>query len=222
MRYLARACALTAATIATLLAAVPREVNAHPHVFVDGGVDFVLAENSTLQALEVTWIFDAFETLYILAAAGHAPTASGDLDAAARRDLTWQLGAWLGDFSGSAHLSVDGEQTALDDPVNLNLDLTDGRLQLTFTRRLASPQDIGARKVEVAFYEATYFYAFSATKPPIFRGDGGPCSARVNRFNPDTQLAALQSTLFDLSREETPEMTDVGALFADRIVVKCE
>jgi len=27
---------------------------AHPHVFVDGGVDFILSENSTLEALQVT------------------------------------------------------------------------------------------------------------------------------------------------------------------------
>ena len=40
-------------------------------------------------------------------------------------------------------------------------------------------------------------------------------------FNPDIELAALQTTLFELSREETPDIENVGALFADRIVMTC-
>ncbi|GMG85495.1 DUF1007 family protein [Paralimibaculum aggregatum] len=212
---------LAAAALAACLAAAPPRAVAHPHIFVDGGVDFVIGDGSQLTALEVTWIFDAFETLYMLAAAGHAPTTVGALADAAQRDLIQELGDWPEDFAGSAHLSIDGQPISLDRPTGFAVDLIDGRLRLTFLRRLANPREIKARRVEVGFYEATYFYAFTVTNPPRIRGSSDHCMAEVKRFNPDTGLVVLQSTLFDLDREETPEIANVGALFADRVVLQC-
>ncbi|EBA02264.1 hypothetical protein RB2150_09724 [Rhodobacterales bacterium HTCC2150] len=40
-------------------------------------------------------------------------------------------------------------------------------------------------------------------------------------FNPDAQDLDLKAALAKISREETPENDQVGALFADRISVTC-
>ncbi|MBY8978317.1 DUF1007 family protein [Rhodobacteraceae bacterium NNCM2] len=194
---------------------------AHPHIYVDGGVDFVLREGQVLEALEVTWLFDEFETLYTLSSLGISLNDQGGLDEGDRIELVKQLSDWPEDFQGSAHLSVGGEDLALKWPGPPDARLVDGRLEMTFARQLEEPHALAERRVEVGFYEATYFYAFSVTNEPKILGDGAGCSARVIPFNPDTDLIALQTTLFELGREETPGIANVGSLFADRIVLQC-
>ncbi len=212
---------LCAAVLSAALTVPATAVLAHPHVFVDGGVDFVVTDRTKLEALEVTWLIDEFETLYLLSDYGLSLNEKGGLDEEDRLELIRLLGDWPEDFEGSAHLSVDGAGVALDLPTNLDARLVDGRLLATFTRRLATPVQLGKQHVEVAFYEATYYYAFFVTNRPKMVGRVGDCSARVIPFNADEQQAELQTALAKLGREETPDITDVGALFADRIVVQC-
>jgi len=60
------------------------------------------------------------------------------------------------------------------------------------------------------------------TNPPRLLGHDGSCSADIVPFEPDDELATFRTTLLALEREETPEAVNVGALFADRIVLACE
>lgn len=111
--------------------------------------------------------------------------------------------------------------STLEWPTGLDAHVIDGRLEVTFVRHLVTPADLANREVEVAFYESTYFYAFHVTNPPRTIGGQGRCSARVHPFDPDEQTMDLQATLVELGREETPGIANVGALFADRIVLQC-
>ncbi len=199
----------------------PAEARSHPHVFVDGGVDFVLRDGNVLEALDVTWHYDEFETLYILSSYGMSLNDEGGLDEADRVELVRLRSDWPDDFDGSAHLAVDGAGIELVWPEDLDLQLVAGRLKMTFSRRLASPIRLTTRNVEVAFYESTYFFAFSITQEPNLFGNDGSCTADVLSFDPDAEDAALQAMLAELSREEIPDIRNVGALFADRIVVRC-
>lgn len=212
LRWLCIAAALSLPTAPAL---------SHPHVFVDGGVDFVLRDGNALEALEVTWLYDEFETLYILSSHGLGLNDEGGLDEADRQELVRLRSDWPDDFDGSAHLSADGVSVDLEWPTELDARLIDGRLQVTFTRYLETPMPLGASQIEVAFYESTYFFAFSATKDPIVLGNTGRCAVDVLPFDPDPQDTALQTMLSSLSREETPAIENVGALFADRILMRC-
>ncbi|MEM0923886.1 MAG: DUF1007 family protein [Pseudomonadota bacterium] len=222
MIRIARLSQLTAAALASLSATAMSPAAAHPHIFVNGGVDFVLDDQDRLDALKITWIFDAFESLYLLSAVGQIPAANGALDPVARDVLIGEFALLLEEFSGSAHLTAGAAPVALGEASDLDVDLVNGRVQLTFQRRPDSPLEILSQDLEVGFYEATYFYDFSATTEPQVFGGTPDCRAETILFNPDTQLVALQSTLSDLSREETPAIENVGALFADRIVLKCD
>ncbi|MEL6931575.1 MAG: DUF1007 family protein [Pseudomonadota bacterium] len=192
----------------------------HPHVFVDGGVDFVF-ENDTLVALHVTWLYDDFETLYILSSYSLSLNAQGGLDETDRIALVRHRSDWPSDFDGSAHLSVDGKPIALKWPTNLDAEMADGRLRVTFTRELDETVRMAGLTAEVAFYESTYFYAFAVTDLPELTGDGDTCYADVLKYDPSEQDEQLQAILARLGREETPSMANVGSLFADRIALKC-
>jgi len=201
------------------LAAFASPANAHPHVFIDGGVDLVFGDENTLEALNVTWLYDEFETLYILSSYGITLNADGGIDEADQKELLLQRTNWPSDFDGSAHLSVAGEAVALQWPTDLSTEVVDGRLRMTFTRHLEAP--LQAARFDVAFYESTYFFAFKITDAPQILGSAPECRAMVTPFEPDSQDRELQATLAMLSREETPADTQVGALFADRITVEC-
>lgn len=207
-----------AAAIVTLGGANPTW--AHPHVFIDGGVDFQLSDYDTLEALRVTWLYDAFETLYMLSSHDMALTQDGVLAEGDRAELTRRLSNWPDDFDGSAHLTVNGQAIDLAWPSGLDVQLIDGRLRLTFMRGLETPIPLTGADVEVAFYESTYFFDFSVTKKPELVGGENTCRATVIPFEPNRNDPLLKA-LAKLSREETPTETNVGAKFADRIYLRC-
>lgn len=195
---------------------------AHPHVFIDGGVNFVVGPGRELEAIEVTWLYDEFETLYMLASHGMDLNAQGALDETDRQELVRRLSDWPADFDGSAHLTSRGEAIALDWPQNLDAELVDGRLQLTFDRILQNPIKMTEHAVEAAFFERTYFFDFTVTNTPEIRGLATGCAAEIIPFDPTAQDKALLDVLAKLSREETSDIENVGGFFADRIVVKCD
>lgn len=195
--------------------------HAHPHVFIDGGVDFRFDDSAKLSSLEVTWLYDEFETLYILAANQLALNDAGGLDEPDRLTLEQAFSAWPDDFDGSAHLTHNGQTVVLKWPTDPQVELVNGRIQATFTRDLETPMDMRGREAEVAFYESTYFFAFKVTNTPRLEGAGG-CAADVIPFSPDPNDASLLLKLAQLSREETPDTENVGLLFADRIALRCE
>lgn len=192
----------------------------HPHVFIDGGLGFIVDRDNQLVALEVTWRFDPFETLYILSGYGLVLNADGGLNAADLETLGQQRNQWPSDFDGSAHLSLRGDPVPLNWPNDLTVDVIGGRLEQTFLRQLQTPLDITEQGIEVAFYESTYFFDFTVTEATKFIGTD-ICTATVVPFEADPNDADLLSQLAQLSREETPSTDRVGANFADRIQVKC-
>ncbi|MEO0372883.1 MAG: DUF1007 family protein, partial [Pseudomonadota bacterium] len=97
----------------------------------------------------------------------------------------------------------------------------DGRIQAVFERELQVPLHLNGLSAELAFYEATYFFAFKITDAPQLLGNT-PCAARVIPFAADPNDSTLLAKLASLSREEVPENENVGQLFADRIALKCD
>jgi ABC-type uncharacterized transport system substrate-binding protein len=203
------------------LAVVPaHDASAHPHIFVDGGVDFVMGPQNMLQRLNVTWRYDPFETLYILSAYSLQPNAEGELDEEDSLYLAQERSAWPDDFQGASHVSADGAPVQLKRPTGFEARLNQGRLEISFARDLETPVSLSESEVSVAVYESTYYYAFSVTDAPAFIG-GATCQADVIPFSPDGQDASMLAMLATLGREEVPEVENVGADFADRIALTC-
>ncbi|MEX0282682.1 MAG: DUF1007 family protein [Arenibacterium sp.] len=89
-------------------------------------------------------------------------------------------------------------------------------------RRPAEATGLRAQqRLDVAFYEDTFFFAFTIAEVPKFLGNVPDCLASVIPFDPTAQSSALQSQLSQLGREEQPEDSNVGELFTDRINLTC-
>lgn len=214
LRYTAHALACYIGLLAVSAA------SAHPHVFVDGGVNFIMGAENTLEAVHVTWRYDAFETLYMLSSFGMSLNSEGELDEEDLQKVVRLLSDWPDDFDGSAHLKISGTPVTLKWPEDVDAYLVDGRLEMTFLRQLETPLNLTRHALEVAFYESTYFFAFSITEAPDVRGPA-QCTPTVIPFVPDAQDQDLQTVLAKLSREETSGIENVGAVFADRIILEC-
>lgn len=209
--------ALGALLIAGSLAATP--ARAHPHVFIDGGVDFLFDGSGRLARLRVTWVYDPMTSLFILEDLGidtTRPLSPGDRVRVAAYHTAWEAG-----YDGDSYLRDGDRPVGLSGPREPDAALRDGRVTITFLRDLDAPYRPGLdTRVEV--YDPSYFTAYMITETPGIEGPHAGCRAEVEHFEPTTALAPLQQSLFDLSAEETPEQADVGALFAEKAHLACD
>jgi polyphosphate kinase len=212
-----RGAALGLFALAALAAA---EARAHPHVFVDGKVDFLFA-GGRLEAIRVTWVYDAFASLFMLEELGLDADGDGALTEAEKAAIVRDQTEWPEDFEGDSYLSVAGAEAVLGRPRAAEAGLVEGRVVVRFERALAEPAPAEGLEAVARLYDPTYFFAYFVEEAPRIEGAPGNCAAHVDPFEADEELAGLQETLAALSREETPERENVGALFADRIVLSC-
>ncbi|MEJ5218593.1 DUF1007 family protein [Cognatishimia sp. D5M38] len=196
-------------------------VRAHPHVFVDGGFDFVVSEAKQFTAIRVTWRYDAFETLYMLSEMNVSLAPSLELSDSERELVEATLSSFPPDFDGSVHISLDGSPVALQDPRNLTARMIGDRLEITFLRDLKVPVGLRGQKFNIGFYERTYFFAFSLSDIPDFGRAADHCSYQVTPYDTSAQSDEVLQELEKLGREETPEDSNIGATLADRMVVSC-
>ncbi|MEM6679850.1 MAG: DUF1007 family protein [Pseudomonadota bacterium] len=208
--------------VATLASLAATSATAHPHVFVDGQLDVVVSAGERFEAVSVTLHYGPFETLYLLSENGITLDPDQGLSAAHQEALVRQLGVWPDEFEGFAHLSLAGERQRLGRPEALVVFLEDGNLRLRYRRRLEEPAAMAGRAAEIAFYEATYFYELRMVNEAEIIGAAGTCAAETVPFSPSNELLALQTSLFDIPPDETPDIDHVGAFFADRVRLSCE
>jgi len=206
---------ILAAAIAALLAT---PAGAHPHVFVDGGVDFRFDNQRRLAALRVTWIFDPLTSLFMLEDLGIDPSAA--LDPADRARLAAYNTEWQPGYEGDSYLRDGARQVELSGPLDADAALQDGRIAVTFTRAVEPPfRPQGEAVVEV--YDPTYYSEYAVTEAPTLEGNADGCRAEVIPFRPDAQLQTTLDELASVPMEETPA-DDYGRLFADKVRLACD
>ena len=211
---------------AMMLAATPGIT--HPHVFVRGGAHFGMNAEGHLERLHITWIYDTYASLYLLSYVKADQDGDQKLTEDEKGRILADQTTWPDEFGGDSYLFVSGEKRQLGKPVNSDTRiLDDGRVEVTFDRLLDKPFRPGATgdpAAIVKLYDPTFYYAYEVSEPPEVRGPGAKgCTASHDRYDPATPgLAALQTELSALGRDETPEQQDVGALFADDLILSCE
>lgn len=212
--------ALSALGLALGLLAAPIPAAAHPHIFIDGGVDFLFDAAGRLERLRVTWIYDPLTSLLMLEDLGIDPGA-GALSAADRRALAAYQTEWVEGFEGDSYLHDGGRRIGLSGPLAADAKLMGSRVAILFERAVATPFRPGPETV-AKIYDPSYFTAYFVTEEPRLEGGASGCRAAVEPFEPTGPLMALQQSLFSIGIDAEPEDPDVGALFADRVHLRCD
>jgi len=207
------------ALIAALLTLTPSAASAHPHAFIDGGVDFLFDREGRIQSLRVTWIYDALTSLFILEDLG-LPIDSTALPPADSARLAAYQTDWIEGYEGDSYLWHGGERVGLSGPLEPGAEIRDGQVTIHFLRDVAAPFRPDPSTL-VQVYDPTYWTAYAITDTPRLEGAPDGCSAEVLPYQPTRELTILQQRLLDIPVDGDPP-GEPGALFAERVRVTCD
>ena len=208
-------CALGAAL------STPQVASAHPHVFIDGGVDFVMDGSGDLTALRITWIYDPLASLFLLEDLGIASLDDSDLTPELRAELAASQTSWMEGYDGDSYLWHDGDRVALSGPVDPTARIEDGRIVYSFLRDVSTPLRPGA-DTTVKIYDPTYYSAYAVTQTARIEGPSEGCIAEVEPFEPTPLLARLQESLAAIPADGMPEDSEIGVRFAEKAHIRCD
>lgn len=195
---------------------------AHPHVWIDTGIEVILNERSEATGVRITWTYDDLYSLYVVGDMGLDPDWDGKLTPEEQARLSGFDMKWDADFSGDTYALLAGQALELSRPTDWTASYDGAKITSTHLRTFAAPVPVGAEPLIVQAYDPGYYVAYSIPIDPVVTGGNG-CSAQT--FVPD--LNEAEQKLLDALSEYTPdvdveaEYPAVGANFAEEVRVTC-
>ncbi|MEW9918115.1 DUF1007 family protein [Marimonas sp. MJW-29] len=209
------------ALAAALMLATP--LGAHPHIFVDTGLELSFDAEGRLTEVKTTWAYDDFYSLLIMEDRGLDPDFDGILTPAEQADLTGFDMNWTEGFNGDLVILQAGRELQLSGPMQATATYEDGRITTTHVRQVISDQTPGT-PLELKPYDATYYTAYDITLPVAITGTNA-CGHRLDVPDIDARLREMRDLLAQLDMDTTPEeegLPDIGGLLATTVVVTCD
>lgn len=199
---------------------------AHPHIFIDAGLEFLFDAEGRVAAVRVAWVYDDFTSMLYLSDRGLDPDGDGKLTGEEETALSGFDMNWDPDFAGDLYLldGLEGEPVALDRPRDWSARVFGGRIISTHVRPLSAPLTPGDRPLVVQVYDPTYYSSYTILGTPVLTGRAD-CSVAV--FEPDLGEAerVLQEALAEYTADQTAlveqDFPHVGAVFAEEARVTC-
>jgi polyphosphate kinase len=195
---------------------------AHPHVWIDTGIEVILNDRNEATGLRITWTYDDLYSLYVVGDMGLDPDWDGKLTPEEEARLSGFDMKWDADFPGDTYASLGDLALNLSRPQDWTASYAEGKITSTHLRSFDAPVPVGATPLVVQVYDPGYYVAYGIPSDPVLTGGTG-CTARV--FVPDLDEAEKQ--LMDALSEYAPdvdlegEFPAVGAKFAEEVRVTC-
>jgi len=195
---------------------------AHPHMFIDAGVEVIFDDQGRAAALRITWIYDDLTSLGILSDREMDPDFDGvltpeELAAISGFDMEWDVG-----FDGDTYALLAATALVLSGPSEWSASYSDAKLRSTHLRRFATPVDIAAQPLVVQTYDPSYYIAYAIVSETVLTG-GTACTAQT--FAPDRAAAdaILQAAIMELAGggDAEGDFPAIGAAYSDEVRVTC-
>ncbi len=201
---------------------LPVSAYAHPHVFIDTGLEFIVDETGHLTHVRVTWAYDEFYSLLVLEELRLDQDGDGRLSTAEQAVLNGFDTQWVEGYNGDLVVFSDGEPVALSGPAEPRVTTEDGRI---VTSHLRAVQDgpASANALTAKAYDETFYTAYELNRPVTV---SAPIPCTVERSDPDidAELAQMQAFLRTLDADYDLEENDiplVGERFASELRISC-
>jgi ABC-type uncharacterized transport system substrate-binding protein len=195
---------------------------AHPHQFIDTGVEVLFGSDGTAEALRITWTYDEMYSLLILEDRGLDPDYDGVLTLQELTTLNGFDMAWDPGYPGDSYALLGEAALNLDRPQDWTVAFEGGKIVSTHVRRLNSPAVVHEVPLIVQSYDPSFYAAYRIVGSPVLSGRSD-CAAQV--FEPDLAAADryLQQALAELNAtgDVEGEFPAVGAAYADEVRVTC-
>ncbi len=202
--------------------AIACAAQAHPHMFFKSTAQFVVDGKGRLSQLRVVFLVDELNTMYTLAELGVNKDGDQTLSEEEINKIAENVLEGFGHYGYFTHLSDQSGAIALGKPVDISVQLHQLRLGLSFLLPLQKPLQLSGRSLSLQLYDPTYFTAITIDLLPTFQGSGVLCSVSVSRLSDTVQSRRSKLLLSQLSREETPQEENVGAVFAETARLTCQ
>lgn len=203
----------------------PAAALAHPHIFIDTGLEIVFDDEGRLAAVQVVWVYDEFYTMLALDEYGMDRDFSGTVTEAERAELAAIYSNWDPEFAGDLYPLLDGRPLALSGPLQTIADVQEGRLVVAHRRAFTDRPRLGGGELVVQVYDPSYFTAYTIAEAPAIRGRDD-CAAEV--WGPDWEAASarLAAALEELAGgsddfDMEADFPAVGADFAEEVRLRC-
>ena len=196
---------------------------AHPHVFVDVGIEVVLDDKTRVTHVRVTWAYDDFYSLLIAEDRDMDKDGDGALTQEEEARLNGFDANWVPGYEGDVYLTIDEQPLVMSGPMKATATMVDGRIVSSHLREVTGTPALSTDTLVVKAYDPSYYTAYELTLPIKVTGHEG-CS--IVRHDPDNQaeLAKMQAFLMTLSAETNLEENDIpmlGENFASELRVSC-
>ena len=210
------------AILAVLIMGAALPAAAHPHMFVDAGVEVIFDSQGRAEALRITWTYDDLTSLGIVSDRGMDPDFDGiltpeELAAISGFDMAWDAG-----FEGDTYALQAAAPLVLSGPSEWTASYADAKLSSTHLRRFAAPVVIAAEPLVVQSYDPSYYVAYTIISDTVLTAGPG-CAAQT--FAPNRAAAddILQASIAEMAGggDAEGDFPAVGAAYADEVRVTC-
>lgn len=203
--------------ISICLVLLPSVLRAHPHVFVDVALKFQDDGRGNLTGVEVTWSYDEFFSLLILADMKLDPDGDSVLtEEELQRLKGFDLVEWPEGFEGDLYIHAGARKITLDHPAPTGIAFEAGRIIATHARSFGP---VAANGLRVEAYDPTYYVAHSLKGPIILPKD---CSYAIVAPDLDAAQEEFRQLLSELSAEADTTGIDVGGTYAEKMTITCK
>ncbi|MCX7567271.1 DUF1007 family protein [Sulfitobacter sp. F26169L] len=208
------------AALCLIVLAAP--AGAHPHIFVNTGLTFLVDDQNRLSHVRVTWEYDELYSLLVTEDMGVDDDYDGILDADDIAKLTGFDMQWVEGFNGDLVGTADGVPMVLSQPLAPTAAFADGKITTTHLRAIE-----GAPTANGTFsfrpYDGTYYTAYEVGLGVEVEGS---THCRITLDTPDIEgaLAMTKAELAALPQDidmEAAGLGDIGARFATEVTLKC-
>lgn len=210
-------------TVALAFAGIAPTANAHPHIFVDTGIETIFNAGGQVAGLRISWSYDDFYSLVSIEDRGLDPDGDSVLTPEEQVTLAGFDMGWDADYDGDLYVLYQGKAVVLGRPEDVTARYENGIITSTHLRKLATPLDPGPDGLIVQAYDSGYYTAYTIQPETLLTDAPAGCKALV--YEPDLDAAAreLQDKLQEYTADQSveAEFPAVGAAYADEVRITC-
>ncbi|MFN3972208.1 MAG: DUF1007 family protein [Gemmobacter sp.] len=207
----------------TLIAALAAPAaRAHPHIFIDTGLEVIFDTQGRATAVRVTWTYDDFYSLLMIEDRKLDADYDGKLTPEEEAQLAGFDMDWDADYNGDLFVLAGDFQVPLSRPSDFTATYVDGRITSTHLRSFTEPLVPGAPLV-IQVYDPGYYTAYFIAGQPVLTGAADTCTVQV--YEPDRAAAdaRLTAAIAEMGASGSLEMDfpAIGSAYAEEARVTC-
>lgn len=209
--------------LAILLCTAPFPALAHPHIFVDTGVEITMDAAGALSHVKITWTYDEYYSLLITEDLKIDQDFDGVLTDEDNALLTGFDMNWTPGFNGDLVALLDDAPLELSGPQVPTAILRNGRITTTHVRQVKGTPSLAGHVLSLLAYDETYYTAYDVTLP-VKVEPASTCTLDKIAPDIDGELEQMRQMLLTINADadlEENEIPLIGGRFATEIRVSC-